>query len=120
MNYREETFNIAICNWQPLSTDFVFAESSSAGNCDTETDSRVTVAFFTHRDEGEGANGCPEKKGLEVQGKRFSKNTAGSESNADVCGLCLNRRAKLLDEGKLGLGTFKLQEGQCFVVKSGY
>lgn len=67
MNCREEIFNIAIYNGQPLFTGFVFAESSPAGNCDTETDSLVTVAFITHRDEG--ANGCPEKKGLEVQDK---------------------------------------------------
>lgn len=67
MNDREEAFNIAICNWQPLSTGFVYIKSSPAGNCDPETDSLVTVASITHRDEG--ANGCPEKKGLEVQGK---------------------------------------------------
>lgn len=67
VNYREETFNIAICNWQPLSAGFAFAQSSPAGNCDTETDPLVTVAFITHRDED--ASGCLEKKGLEVHSK---------------------------------------------------
>lgn len=65
VNYREETFNIAICNWQPLSTGF--ALQRAAGNCDPETGSLVTAVFITHRDEV--ANCCLEKKGLEVQGK---------------------------------------------------
>lgn len=103
VNYREETFSIAICNWQPLSTGFVSAESSPAGNCDTETDSLVTVAFITHRDEG--ANGCLEKKGLEAQGKWFSKNSAESESTADVCGLFLKQEAESSCWRETGFGN---------------
>lgn len=118
MKCREETSNIAVCNRQPLSTGLALAESSPAGNCDTETGSLVTGAFITHRDEGE--NGCLEKKGLENQGKLFSENSAESESTADVCRLCLKKEGKLLAERRLGLGTFKLQDGQCSVVKSVY
>jgi len=81
----------------------VSAGSSLAEKHDTETHSPLTAASVPPRQKD--VNGCMEKKGPEVSGKSFSKNSAESEPTADVRGLRLKQCGKATCSRGTGVGN---------------